>query len=103
MEVGYSLKTTAPGYMDLYIEKIDIDKICVAHYYTRQGDLMSDPEVVFRIVGDDWVPIRFTQHPNIHQYDESGLSIQQFLDTWERNIRLQGYLEHASNTLNHPG
>lgn len=96
MEVGQSFKFEVEGYMDLSIERIGVDRISVAHYHVQRGDLMSDPEVVFRVDGSEWVPVRFTQHPNIHLHDENGLSgIEGFLRTWEKNLIQQGFMANT--------
>ncbi|MFP4218046.1 MAG: DUF6908 domain-containing protein [Salinarchaeum sp.] len=83
--------------MDLTIEKIADNRLSVAHYYTQRGDLMSDPEIVFRIDGDEWIPVRFTQHPHVHQHDEDGLSkVKDFVTTWDHNLKRQGFIEAAT-------
>lgn len=97
---GDRITVCASGYMDLIIEKVGTDRISVAHYYTQQGDLISDPEVVFRIDGEEWIPVSFTQHPNIRQHDEDGLlEIDAFLRTWGQNLKRQGFVDEAMRTV----
>jgi hypothetical protein len=42
--------------MPLVIEKIAPGRISVAHYYTQMGDLMADPDIVFKVENSEWVP-----------------------------------------------
>jgi len=83
--------------MTFVVEKIAEDRVSVGQYYTRYGDRMSDPEIVFRIDGDTWTRIRFTQHPHIHRYDETGLpDVRDFVKRWSRNLSLQGFVTAAT-------
>jgi hypothetical protein len=101
MDVGDHIKVEVDGYMPLTIEKIEDSKLSVAHYYTQRGDLMSDPEIVFRIDGDEWTPVRYTQHPRHHQYNENGLpSVDAFVNTWDRKLKQQGFPDHAGDETN---
>lgn len=96
MEVGDRIKVEGGSYMDLTIEKVFSDQISVAHYYTQRGDLMSDPEIVFEIYETHWIPIRYTQHPNVHKYDEDGLpDVKKFAEMWSSNLRRQGFIKKA--------
>lgn len=82
--------------MPLVIEKIGAHRLSVAHYYTHMGDLMSDPEIVFHIDNGVWTPVRYTQHPHVHQHDEDGLpSVEAFAADWSRNLERQGYVAQA--------
>jgi hypothetical protein len=92
MEIGEHYEIEASGSMDLTIEKIGENRVSVAHHYTQHGDIMSDPEIVFKIQDNDWIPVRYTQHPNIHQHSENGLpSVQEFAEQWSRNLKKQGF------------
>ena len=93
IEETYTIKRD--GFEDLIIEKIADDRISVGQYYTQNRDLMSDPEIVFKITDSGLVPIRYTHHPYVHQTDRSGLAITDFLQTWEKNLRRQGFVEAA--------
>lgn len=84
--------------MEFVIEKIGEDRVSVGQYYNQYGDRMSDPEVVFRIDGDTWTPIRYTLHPHIHRYDETGLpDVKDFVKQWSRNLTLQGFVNAAKH------
>jgi len=96
MEVGKHIEIENGEHMPLTIEKIGENRLSVAHYYTQRGDLMSDPEIVFKITEAGWVPVRYTHHPHIHQYNEAGLpKVEDFIQQWDRRLRKQGYTDEA--------
>lgn len=95
MDIEDSVTIEVPEMIDLVIEKTGENRVSVAHYYTQNGDLMSDPEIVFRIDGDRWVPVRYTQHPFIEQHNEDGLDLDGFEARWSRNLVAQGFVEAA--------
>lgn len=99
MNVNENYTITVDGFEDLTIEKIGDGRLSVGHYYTQRGDLMSDPEVVFVVDNGDWRPVRFTQHPLIHDHDESGLDLSEFLSTWEKNLRNQGFIDTTTQRM----
>ena len=95
MSVGDSIQVEPDSdvMMPLVIEKIDENRLSVAHYYTQRGDLMADPEIVFHVKNEEWVPIRYTQHPYIEQYDPDGLDLDGFVEQWNQNLQRQGYTD----------
>lgn len=96
MNVGERATVSVSGLMDLTIEKIGFDRVSVAHYWPQHGDLMSDPEIVFRIEADTWIPVRYTQHPSTHLYDETGLQqIEETVRDWSNRLKQQGFIENA--------
>lgn len=96
MELNDSVTLSAPGVMDLTIEKVGEGQLSVAHYWKQRGDMMRDPEIVFR-TGGEWVPVQFRQDPTFLQTDEDGLEIQDFIETWEQNLRSQGFVDAAKD------
>ena len=94
MEIGESVKVApdSQAVMPIFIEKTDDRELCVAHYHTQAGDLMSDPEVHFELDGNDWTPIRYIQDPGIEREDPAGLDLDGFLEIWDRNLRRQGFI-----------
>lgn len=90
MDVGDHIKVNVDGFMPLVIEKCGEQRLSVAHYHRQQGDLMRDPEVVFLIENEEWAPIEYYQDPAIHQQNSSGIEMDEFLTTWNSNIRKQG-------------
>jgi hypothetical protein len=98
MDIGESYTVERDEFMDLTIEKIYEDKLSVAHYYTQRGDLMRDPEIVFDVSGDGWFPIEYRQDPGQFQRDKTGLDLHGFVDTWNKNLRNQGFVEMAKNS-----
>jgi hypothetical protein len=110
-ETGYSTVDELPinepieipggeAILPLTIEKIDDQRLSVAHYREQRGDLMRDPEVVFDTSSEEWVPVEYQQDPLLYQQDDSGLPIHSFLDTWNENIRSQGFINRASEATN---
>jgi len=93
MAVNESYTIEVEGYEDLTIEKIGPDRLSVAHHYIQRGDLMCDPEIVFRIKEGEWIPIRYTQHPRVHQYDPEGIEVEAFVIQWSENLREQGFVD----------
>jgi len=63
MDVDDHIRVERDHQMPLPIEKLGDNRLSVAHYYTQRGDVMSDPEIVFLLDGDGWIPVRYTQHP----------------------------------------
>lgn len=97
MESGTSITVEVSGFMDLDIEKIGSNRVSVAHYYKQMGDLMSDPEIVFKITGyGEWQPVRYTQHPFREEHNENGLTrVEKSVRQWSRNLETQGYVKAA--------
>jgi hypothetical protein len=85
------------AFMDLTIEKVYEDRLSVAHYYNQRGDLMSDPEIVFDVSSDkEWVPVRFTNSPYIHDHDEDGLDKHDaFINQLDENLKKHGFVDRA--------
>lgn len=97
MELNQRYTIIVPGFEDLTIEKVGSTRVSVAHHYLQRGDLMCDPEIVFMVEDTDWTPVRYTQHPRIHQYDREGLELDAFIRKWSQNLRRQGFVEAAEN------
>jgi hypothetical protein len=93
MAVNESYTIEVEGYEDLTIEKIGPDRLSVAHHYIQRGDLMCDPEIVFRVKEGKWIPIRYTQHPRVHLYDPEGIEVEAFVIQWSENLREQGFVD----------
>lgn len=80
----------------LVIERMGTDHVVVGQYYKLNGDRMADPEVVYRLDGDLWVPVEYLQHlPLVQEYDDEGLDLGDFEETWEENLRGFGFVEAA--------
>lgn len=95
MAVNESHTIEVESYEDLTIEKVGSNLIGVAHHYVQRGDLMCDPEIVFRVDDGVWTPVRFTQHPNVHQHDPEGIELDGFVEQWSENLHRQGFVEAA--------
>jgi len=52
-------------------------------------------------VDEDWTPIEFIQHPNVHHANEDGLSeVADFAGQWSSNLVDQGFVEKATEVSN---
>jgi hypothetical protein len=100
-------------FMPLHVERIGSDiyqgqripLISFAHYYTQNGDLMRDPDVVMQDHGAGLLcPVTFRQDgigvdQDAREFDDDGNVIgfnallqnglAQFCDTWARNLQAQ--------------
>lgn len=107
--------------MPLVIEKIGPNSISVAHYYYQNGDAIADPEIVFLVVGEDWIAAEISQ-PNYYsapvradgskecvwlcpdqksQREQSGIA--DLAKLWAENLRSQGWLEAGRVVATHSG
>jgi len=78
------------AYNDLTIEKVYEDVLVVEQHYTQRMDRMRDPEVRFDVSDpEDWTPIEYRQDPGIYRRDETGLDMDGFLETWDKNLQNQ--------------
>jgi hypothetical protein len=97
MELNESYTIEMEAVNDLTVEKVGKNVISVGQYYTQRMDLMSDPEIRFRVENGEWTPTEFTQHPRIYQYDEDGLDLDGFPTQWSKNLRKQGFVQKAGD------
>lgn len=98
LDVNELIEVENEPFMEINVELLADNRLSVAHYYTQRGDLMSDPEIVFDISGEEWTPIEYTQHgvPNIHQHNPDGLNdASGFVDDWDDRLDDQGFVEAA--------
>ena len=120
-KVGTYLKLEMESYMPLVIEKIGPNSVAVAHYYYQNGDAIADPEIVFLVVGDDWIAAEISQ-PNYYsapvktdgskecvwlcpdqksQREQAGIA--DLAQLWAENLRSQGWLEAGRLVATHSG
>lgn len=80
-------------FYDLTIEKVYDDILSVEQYYTQRMDRMSAPEVRFDVSDpDNWIPVAYQNHdviPQVYDEDETGLEMDEFLQTWDKNLKSQ--------------
>lgn len=102
----------------LVIECIADHQVSVAHYYMQGGDAIADPDVVLFTAYAEWVPISIQQptvclmgralggYRVVAELTDDGNNIARFYPraqsetasfctTWARNLKAQGWLEHA--------
>jgi len=74
---------------DLSVERNN-QEIIVTQFYTKNGDLMRDPEVRFQIQEDgSWKPVSYRLDPSVYQYCGDGLDLDDVLSTWATNLEEQ--------------
>src|SRR5262245_59889185 len=111
------VRLEAPGFMPLVIEAIGtgprgLPAVSVAHYWTQNGDLMRDPEMVFEVgPGGDFLPVSYQQdglpfaaYREAVFQDETGKvmvrprlakELASFARQWDRNLKAQGFVDAA--------
>ena len=111
-----AVKLTVEGYMPLSVEHIGTSGeghklVAIAHTGLQNGDVMFDPEMVFRFI--DWEgtqlaePISFRNdyvglHQEVYRYNDEGKAthvdarlkaeLKSFARLWFRNLKNQGFL-----------
>jgi hypothetical protein len=101
------LRLEMPSYMPLVIERIDVNRISVAHYYEQNGDLIADPDMTFYIYNGFWI-VSEIQEPWGYRmcseqtftgwkYNPTALKdVTAFANQWARNLREQGWATRAT-------
>jgi len=116
--VGAHVRLENAPFEPLVIERIAEHQVSVAHYYSLNGDLICDPDIVLFTGYAEWVPISI-QQPSVYlaghelggyrvvaELSDDGTSIARFYpraladlasfcETWAGNLKAQGWLEHA--------
>jgi hypothetical protein len=116
--VGAHLRLENDPFEPLVIERIAEHQVSVAHYYLQGGDLICDPDIVLFTGYAEWVPISI-QQPTVYlmgrelggyrvvaELSDDGARIARFCpdgqseiasfcNTWARNLKAQGWLDHA--------
>ena len=110
-----AVKLTVDGYMPLSIEQIGTSGeghklVALAHTGLQNGDVMFDPEMVFRLIELDGLqlaePISFRNdymgiHQEVYRYNDEGKAthmntrlkaeLKSFARMWFRNLKHQGF------------
>lgn len=111
-----AVKLTVEGFMPLSVERIGTSGeghalVAIAHTGLQNGDVMFDPEMVFRIIEWDGAklaePISFRNdyvgiHQEVYRYNDQGKAtdvdarlkaeLKSFGRMWFRNLKHQGFL-----------
>jgi hypothetical protein len=96
---AYYMKLKSEGFEDLVLENIGGGEYSIAHYYSRNGDAMRDPEITFTIDQQT-----LSIHPTSFLQDDIGLfyeteqekpsvvrDLKDFMAQWFTNISNQGF------------
>jgi len=101
-EDGY-MELKSKGFMDLNVDRLDEDRIAMAHNYIQNGDVMADPDMEIRIDVKRKVAEALTFQQDslgIYQvvYPEPGKvnpmlkkELNLFLNYWLDNLEKQGF------------
>jgi hypothetical protein len=112
---GEPIQLTVEGFMPLSIEYVGVGPgggllVSVMHFFTQQGDLMRDPDLVVEILvaSDEWLPVSYQQDSlALYQEAVSGegdslkvrsrlvADLRRFMELWSRNLEDQGFVEAA--------
>ena len=104
----FAVKLENQPYQPLSIEVLapcmnyfNMPAVAVSHTFIQNDDLMRDPEIVFAVKPEGWVPYEITQDPmGVYnsafdadgQFQESiSRSIRQLAKMWARNLISQGW------------
>lgn len=95
MDVGDAVQVDGgAAFQDLSIELIAENRLSVMHTFTQRGDLMRDPDIVFDLSGEEWVPVEVRQDPvQVHRMDEDGIECGDLLQMWAKNLDAQGFAD----------
>ena len=103
MDLGeaYKIDMTDTVFMDLHVEKTQPNRLSVAHYDELNGDPLRDPEIVFKPVDGQFVPVEIQRHTVLgeqYDHDPNGIAgVDGLLETWANNLREQGHVEAAND------
>ncbi len=110
-----AVRITVPGYMPLSVEEIGSSGdgyrlVSLCHYGEQNGDLMRDPDIVFRFHnlpdGMAAEPVSFRNDylrivQDVYRYDETGRrthvlptlkqDLTEFAESWFANLKDQGF------------
>ncbi|MGB3368174.1 MAG: class I SAM-dependent methyltransferase, partial [Acidaminobacteraceae bacterium] len=102
------MKFKAKGFMDLIVESPEDDRISLSHYYSQNGDLMSDPDMELTLDTENRrVYAETFQQDNMAIFhrvtDGNGIKnedladeLNEFLEDWLINIKAQGHMPYQA-------
>lgn len=102
------MKFKAKGFMDLIVESLVDDRISLSHYYSQNGDLMSDPDMELILDTESRrVYAETFQQDNMSIFhrvtDGNGIKnedladeLNVFLEDWLTNIKAQGHMPYQA-------
>ena len=111
-QIGTSFRLDLPNFDCLVVERINNEKISVAHLYEVQDQSIPEPDVEFYLgIPQQWIPMNITQtftgfvgYAVIPASDQPKLAIinrrgqadlAEFTEQWARNIEAQGWVENG--------
>ena len=101
-----NLKIKVNAFMDLVIEKLEVDHYSMTHYFEQNGDLVPDPDMEIKIHHEKKMAEALSyQDQLIYQvvYPKPGYvdlklkkDLNKFLLQWLKNLELQGFYNGRS-------
>lgn len=105
MDVTESVHLKSSGFMDLVIEKLGDNHYSLTHYYEQNGDLCPDPDMEIRVFPKERCKAPMAEalsyqdsfgyrkvYPDLdHVNIKAKKELNQFLDTWLKNLHEQGF------------
>ena len=100
MKVTGSIHLKSTGYMDLVIEKLEVNHYSLTHYYEMNGDLVPDPDMEIRILPEQRMADALSYqdlygYRRVYDGDKvdakSKKDLNIFLDHWLSNLIEQGF------------
>jgi hypothetical protein len=93
MPVSIEVLNLVPWVMRKPTDIVNGDTISVCHYGEQNGDLMRDPEMIFKKSDDTWIPTYYrNDYVGIEQMEpteKEKLDMADFANIWMTNIKLQ--------------
>jgi len=88
LEVGNEfIKLEDEILMDLVIERVRENQLAVAHTKKVNYDIIRDPEIVFDIGKEPWLPVSYEMSGIEYKKDmENGLELNEILSGWKINL-----------------
>ncbi len=112
-QVGSHIRLDMKGCDCLWIERIGINLVSVAHYFDMNGDLIPDPEVIFFTGYTEWIAISIKNQLSnsvvgvvhrkgdrikaYHRARQEALAA--YCDMWADNLDLLGWMEDGVCTV----
>ena len=97
MNVRDYIKLEDEVFTALVIERVTDKYLSVAHHKKQNGDIMIDPEIVFDISHDPWLPVAYESGLQ-YEEDPDGIQVDDLVEVCG-NLDKQGFTEKTGGTL----
>jgi len=97
MNVRDYIKLEDEVFTALVIERVTDKYLSVAHHKKQNGDIMIDPEIVFDISHDPWLPVAYESGLQ-YEEDPDGIQVDDLVEVCG-NLDKQGFTEKTGGAL----